>query len=104
MLKTRTSYINLSQPDYIKSNENKLNKDSGNGINDGGINDKIANLSSTIKEISSKAGILNFKASLAFTELRKTFTKALILYHFDLQYHIQIKTNVLGYTINEVLS
>lgn len=36
-------------------------------MSNSGIDDKIANLSSTIKEISSKAGIFNFKASLAST-------------------------------------
>ena len=29
-----------------------------------------------------------FKARLVFTKLRKTFIKALILYYFNLKYHI----------------
>ena len=43
-------------------------------------------------------------AKLAFTELRQAFLKAPILYHFDLEYHIQIETDVSGYAIGGVLS
>ena len=43
-------------------------------------------------------------ARLAFTKLRQAFVKASILYHFNPKYHIQIKTNVLGYAIGGVLN
>ena len=43
-------------------------------------------------------------AKLAFTELRQAFFKALILHHFNPECHIQIKTDVSGYAIGEVLS
>ena len=39
-----------------------------------------------------------------FNYLRQAFTKALILWHFDLKCHIQIKIDELGYTIRKVLS
>ena len=44
------------------------------------------------------------RAKLAFTELRQTFLKTLILHHFDPKRHIQIETDVSGYTIDGVFS
>ena len=43
-------------------------------------------------------------AKLAFTKLRQAFLKALILYYFDLERHIQIETDVSGYAIGGVFS
>ena len=40
----------------------------------------------------------------AFNKLRQVFTKTLILWNIDLKCHIQIETNVSGYTIGRVLS
>ena len=56
---------------------------------------------------SKKMVGLNFltpRARLAFTELRQTFVKAPILHYFDLERHIQIETDISGYTIGRVLS
>lgn len=64
--------------------------DDGNSIGCGKINDKIANLSDNIKKMSFGAGFLICGASLAFTQQRKAFTKAPILYYFDLECHIRI--------------
>lgn len=58
----------------------------GSDIRSSKINDSIANLSSSTKKISSEVGFLIFKAYLALTQLKKAFTKALILYYFDLKY------------------
>ncbi len=44
------------------------------------------------------------EAKKAFIYLWKAFTKAPILRHFDPEYHIQIETDVSGYTIGGVLS
>ena len=52
----------------------------------------------------NRAGYLTPKARLAFTQLKKAFTMAPILQHFDLECHIRIETNASGYTIGEVLS
>ena len=49
-------------------------------------------------------GYLTFKARSTFTQLRKAFTKAPILGHFYLKYHIWIETDLLGYVISGVLS
>ena len=43
-------------------------------------------------------------ARLAFTKLRQTFIKALILHHFDLECHIWVETNILGYAIGGIFS
>ena len=52
----------------------------------------------TVKRLPSKnlnktMGYLIPKARLVFTRWRKAFIKALILQHFDPEYHIQIETN-----------
>lgn len=52
----------------------------------------------------SKTDFLTPKTRVAFTQLRKTFTKAPISYYFNLKYHIWIKTNVSSYVISEILS
>ena len=39
-----------------------------------------------------------------FLYLRQTFIKTLIFWHFDLESHIQIKTDVLGYVIGRVFN
>ena len=43
-------------------------------------------------------------AKLAFTELRQSFLKALILHHFDPRHYIQIEMDVSGYAISGVFS
>lgn len=72
------------------TNENKLDTDGDSGISGSRINDRIINLSSTTKKMSFRADFFISEASLAFTRLRKAFIKALILYYFDLKYHIRI--------------
>ena len=44
------------------------------------------------------------KARLVFIKLRQALVKTPILYHFDLKYHIWIKIDISGYTIDGVLS
>ena len=48
------------------ANKNELDTDNGGGIGGVRIDDKMANLLSFIKKISSKVGFLTFKAILAF--------------------------------------
>lgn len=93
-----------ARPAHTRTNENKLSTDGGGSINGGKIDDTIANLSSSTKKMSSGAGFLTFEASLAFIQLKKPFTKAPILYHFDPECHIRIETDASGYTISRVLS
>ena len=48
--------------------------------------------------------VLTSNPKEAFNHLKQAFTKALILWHFDLECYIRIETNVSGYVIGEVLS
>ena len=50
------------------------------------------------------ASFLTPEARSAFNRLRLTFTKALILQHFNPEYHIRIETDASGYAINGMLS
>ena len=63
---------------------------------------KSKNLSKSKKTVGSDFLILETR--LTFTKLRQAFVKALILYHFDPEYHIQVKIDVSGYAIGKVLS
>lgn len=65
MLKT-TTLLALDRPDWFETNENELNTDGNSDISSSRIDDRIVNLSSIIKKMSSKAGFITFKASLAF--------------------------------------
>ena len=61
-------------------------------------------INSTVAANAEATGYLTPKAREAFTQLRQAFTKAPILRHFDPECYIWIKTNILGYAIEEVLS
>lgn len=45
-----------------------------------------------------------FWSQNAFIYLQKTFTKTLILHHFDLECYIWIENNALKYTISKILN
>lgn len=49
-------------------------------------------------------GFFIFKDKLIFIKLKQAFVKTLIFYHFNLECHIQIKTNISHYTIDKVFS
>lgn len=52
-----------------------------------------------IKVSFFKTDFLISKAKKTFNHLQKSFTKAAILQHSDLEYHIQIKTDTFSYSI-----
>ena len=52
---------------------------------------------------TEKPNFLTPNAKKIFNYLQLAFIKASILQHFDLKSHIQIKTHMLGYTIDVVL-
>ena len=58
----------------------------------------------TSKKSNRATGYLTPEARLAFTQLRKAFTKALIFQHFNPKYHIRIETDTWGYAIGGILS
>ena len=49
-------------------------------------------------------GFLTPETRLAFIQLRQMFVEAPIFHYFDLESHIQIETDALGYAIRDVLS
>ena len=53
---------------------------------------------------TEKPNFLTFNARKAFNYLRLAFIEAPIFRHFDLESHIQIKTDASGYAIGGVLS
>ena len=74
-------------------------------IGSGDCEDKtVERLPLTSKNSNGATGYLTSKARLAFTKLRKAFTKAPILRHFDPECHIWIETDTSGYAIGGVLS
>ena len=52
----------------------------------------------------NEPSFLTPKARAIFIRLRLAFTKAPILYHFNLEFYIWIETDALGYAISDVLS
>ena len=63
---------------------------------------KSKKLSKSKKSLGSD--FITPRTKLAFTELRQTFFKAPILYHFNPERHICIKIDVSGHAIDRVLS
>ena len=60
---------------------------------------------SRARNLSSQSkAFFTTEAKRTFTKLRQAFIEAPILNHFDPEHHIQIETDVLGYTIDRVLS
>ena len=70
----------------------------------GGGNETVKRLPLYTKATIGAIGYLTPDAKVAFIQLRKVFIKALILCYFDLECHIQIKTDVSAYAIGRVLS
>ena len=59
---------------------------------------------SIFKNSNKVVGYLIPKTRSTFTQLRKVFIKVLVLGHFDLKFHIRIKTDVSGYAISIMLN
>lgn len=55
-------------------------------------------------KVFGNSNFLIAEAKLAFSQFRYAFTKALIFYHFDLEYYIQIKIDAFGYVLSGILS
>lgn len=58
--------------------------------------------SSTNVKATENSKFLTLETELAFLQLKKAFTKALIFLHFDLEHHIWIETNVSEYAIGRI--
>ena len=58
----------------------------------------------TTKNLKGTTGYLTLGVKQGLIQLRQAFTKAPILRHFDIKYHIRIETDASGYAIGGVLS
>lgn len=97
--------LTLAKLIYIKANQNELDIYGGGGISSSRINDKIENLSSSTKvKNSPKIDIFISGVKEVFSYLWKTFSKALIRRHFNLEWNIQIKTDASKYAVSRVFS
>ena len=87
MLKSMAS-LARARSACTRTNKNKFGIDSGSSISSGKIDNKIANLSNFIKKMSFEKDFHTFEASSTFTQLKRVFIKAPILYLLDLERHI----------------
>ncbi len=120
---TFTSILRITDDEAlsIQAIGNEKNQDAlasagaGGGAGGGaGVGGSIKNLSTAIKSAKSKkpnfaktnsgTDFLTPGAKEAFIHLRKAFTKAPILRHFDPDHHIRIETDASGYAIDGVLN
>ena len=74
----------------------------GGEVGDDEVGKKVQKLSKFKKMVGSD--FLTLGAKLAFTKLRQAFVKALIFHHFNLERHIQIETDAIGYAIGGIFS
>ena len=105
-----TSMLQTTDNETLSTQDtrNKKNRKVPSSITKAGrgrVGGSIENLSNSKKaKRSSGVEFLTFGAKEAFIHLRKAFTEAPILRHFDPEHHIQIETDASGYAIGEVLS
>ena len=59
---------------------------------------------SRVKNLGQSGTFLTTNAKRAFTKLRQAFVEALILNHFDLERHIRIEMDTLGYAIGGIFN
>ena len=105
----KTTGLSKSALKVFKTDDDKIV-----GSRDGRTNGIVVNLSKNKKSrnltyvlnigLIEESNFLILDAIKAFNHLRLAFIKILILRYFDLKSHIQIKIDVSGYTIDEVLS
>ena len=57
-----------------------------------------------LPKVANNSNFLTLEAKLAFLYLRLVFTKAPILYYFDLKCYIRIKTDAYDYLIGGIFS
>ncbi len=114
-----TSILRTTEKEALSTQaiENEKNQDApsaAGGANGGNVGRSIKNLSTAIKSAKSKkpnfakansgTDFLTLEAKEAFIHLRKAFTEAPILRHFDPERHIRIEIDASEYAIGGVLS
>ena len=78
-------------------------KDAKANKNDSNYENKIIKKSQS-KNSNTAIGYLTLKARIAFIQFKKVFNKAPILWYFDPEYYIRIKTSMSDYAIDKVPS
>ena len=73
-------------------------------VEDNEVGEKVQKRSKSKNLSKSTLDFLTPGAKLAFTKLKQAFLKPPILYHFDPERHIRIKTDASGYAIGGVFS
>lgn len=108
-----TSILKTTVSDLLASKLGSIDKDSTIKVEVGNSGDNEISIANQTKSAKSKnvvqlkeleTGFFTSRTKLIFAKLRQTFIKAPILHYFDPQYHIWIKTNILGHAIDGVLS
>ena len=85
------------------SNPSTSTKSTGAGyLTSGGAKKGIGNNKKGVEAVRD-SNYLTPATKKVFNHLRYAFTEALILQHFDLEWHMQIKTDTSGYAIRGVL-
>ena len=74
------------------------------GVGGSDREDETNRRSPNSKNTNGARGYLTLKAKLAFTQLKKAFTKAPIFRHFDLECHMRIEIDASSYAIGKVFS
>ena len=110
--------VNRNSMEYAKKSENlsKSGKLFKSGKSKSEKTFKFWNLAKLEKKLSKSRNSTNFdvmkagpnfltpNARTTFNCLRLVFIEAVILWHFNLIYHILIETDILGYAIGRILS
>lgn len=66
---------------------------------------KLSKSKNSLKnDTTGGSSFLTPSIKIVFNYLQLVFIKALIFWNFDLRYYIWIKTNALGYVIDDILS
>lgn len=114
LLKT-TKLFEILAPKIIRANDNKIVR----GVGGRKVNKTVKNLFKSKKFENNKSEILMYFSNIearkkpifqtsgakkAFNCLKQEFIKALILQHLNLEYDIQIETNLSGYAICKKIS
>lgn len=89
----------------VDDNDNKINNINTLDVDStGSVKIKLPKFRTLVLSKEAGSGFPTLRVRLTFTKLREAFIKALILHHFDLEYHIWIETNTLSYAICRILS
>lgn len=104
-LKKNRVKIGSDRKNEVDNNQFDNNKVDSNEVRDNEVvEEKNHQKTSKSKKTIRSSDYFIFGNSLVFTKFRQVFIKALIFYHFDPKYNIQVKINVSGYPIGRIFN